>query len=415
MKNKFKWDSFSDQPYQLADKSYKKAMKKKHRFDILWLLLINLCCFPLALLASFFFKGRAQQRHQFFGLCINLDKGEQQRQLVTELGCKQLQIRLPLADIAKLDEYVAFRAQFSECEVLINVLQDREHIEDHRLLVTDMRKVFSAFAGSVSTFQVGNAINRSKWGFFSVAEYLAFYQQVQQLRDAEFSKVKLVGPAVIDYEYHFTIRALFNRYRVKFDKVAALLYVDRRGAPENPQTGIFDTSRKIDFLYSLVKLSTKTSDEIVISEVNWPLSKTAPWAPTSETECVSETDYANYMLRYYLLAFASNKVETVYWHQLIAPGYGLVDSRKGLVKRSAFYVFKNMLTQLQGTKVMSFTKVGNRYTLVCKSAVKWVEVHWYNGTQTETLVTEHLVLDKMGERMSGDITVSQSPVYLIRN
>ncbi|NQZ29847.1 MAG: hypothetical protein HRU06_01180 [Oceanospirillaceae bacterium] len=415
MNDKFKWDHHSDQPYQLADKSYKKAMKKKHRADIWLLLVTNLFYFPLALIAAFFIKGKKVKRDKFFGLCVNLDKGDQQQQLIAELGCQQLQIRLPLADIDNLDKYVAFREEFAHCEVLINVLQDRNHIENHSLLLENTRKIFNAFAGSVATFQIGNAINRTKWGFFSVAEYLSFYQQVQQLRDSEFPDIKLVGPAVIDYEYHFTIRALFNGYRIKFDKLAALLYVDRRGAPENTQTGIFDTTRKIDFLYALAKLSGKSSDEIIISEANWPLSNTAPWAPTSETECIDEEDYANYLLRYYLLAFASDKVESVYWHQLIASGYGLVDAREGLVKRGAFYVFKTMLAQLQGSCVVSFRKEGDAHHLICSKADSVIEVLWNSGEQQQSLITEHRVIDKMGEALTGDIFIGQSPIYLIRD
>ncbi len=77
------------------------------------------------------------------------------------------------------------------------------------------------------------------------------------------------------------------------------MYVDRRGSPYNTQYGIFDTKNKIDLLYSLTKLSWKTSNEIYITEVNWPISNTAPYAPTSEHECVSEDDYKKFMLEYH--------------------------------------------------------------------------------------------------------------------
>ena len=31
MKEKFVWDKYSDQPYQIADKAYKKQMRSQHR------------------------------------------------------------------------------------------------------------------------------------------------------------------------------------------------------------------------------------------------------------------------------------------------------------------------------------------------------------------------------------------------
>jgi len=127
--------------------------------------------------------------------------------------------------------------------------------------------------------------------------------------------------------------------------LSSLLYVDRRGAPQNTQMGIFDTKNKIDMLYSLVKMSPKMkSDAIYITEVNWPLSGTAPYAPTSEIECVSEELYAQYMLDYFQIAKKSKKVGKVFWHQLVAPGYGLVDNREEKIRKTkAFYEFQKLL------------------------------------------------------------------------
>jgi len=148
---------------------------------------------------------------------------------------------------------------------------------------------------------------------------------------------------VIDFEYHYTIRTLFNLFKVRYDKFSSLLYVDRRGSPDNKQMLIFDTKNKIDMLYALVRLSPKSSNDIYITEVNWPLTGTAPYAPTSEKECVSEEDYSKFMLRYLEIAKSSRKIKRVYWHQLIATGYGLVEEREGKIrKREAFYIFKEL-------------------------------------------------------------------------
>ena len=110
---------------------------------------------------------------------------------------------------------------------------------------------------------------------------------------------------------------------------------------------IFDTKSKIDMLYSLVKLSPKIkTDDIYITEVNWPLSNTAPYAPTSEKECVDENTYAKYMIDYLNIVKNSNKVSKVFWHQLIAPGYGLVDNRNGKIRKTkAFYDFKELINK----------------------------------------------------------------------
>jgi hypothetical protein len=50
------------------------------------------------------------------------------------------------------------------------------------------------------------------------------------------------------------------------------------------------------------------------------------------------------MVEYFDIAYKTNKISKVFWHQLIAGGYGLVDNRDGkMVKTEAFYRFKELL------------------------------------------------------------------------
>jgi len=170
----------------------------------------------------------------------------------------------------------------------------------------------------------------------------------------------MIGSSVIDFEYHFSLRSLFNFYKVYYDKFSTLLYVDRRGSPFNTQAG-FDLYKKIELLWTMVKLSPKSADTIYITETNWPIKKTAPYAPTSEKECVSLEDYADFMVAYHLLALASRKVERVYWHQLIAHGYGLYSQVKDR-KNPAFLAYKVMVKLLQNRKFLDFD---------IKNRVKW--------------------------------------------
>ncbi len=349
MAKDFSWDNYSDQPHVLK-REEKKVLRKGHATDYLKLIMTNLFYFPY-LFFRFMLKkhvGKTEQTsNYFYGLCVNLDKGEGQHALIDELGVTSLQMRFFLNDMANMDAYVTFAKKFGkDKEILITIIQDRNHIEDVALLKEDMKKVFEKFQGVSQEFQVGNAINRIKWGFVSMEEYLVFYQNVQEVRDAYFPNIKLIGPSVIDFEYHFTIRTLFNGFKVYFDKVSALLYVDRRGSPYNTQMGMFDLKNKIAFLDTIVKSSRKANSSLYITEVNWPLSNTAPYAPTSEKECVSESLYCDYMLAYFDITKKSGMVEKIFWHQLIAPGYGLVDNRDNTLRKTeAFYAFKTMINE----------------------------------------------------------------------
>jgi hypothetical protein len=50
------------------------------------------------------------------------------------------------------------------------------------------------------------------------------------------------------------------------------------------------------------------------------------------------------MQDYIKIAKDTNRVSKLYWHQLIAPGYGLVDNRDGNIRRlPAFYKFKQLI------------------------------------------------------------------------
>ena len=341
LKPPFIWDYFSDQPYPLKDKKYKRGMRKHSIKDFFPLLLSNLIFFPLSILLMKFFRGKESLE---YGVGVDLDKGDIQIELVEELGVKHILIRMPLWDIERLDKYVEFAKKFKNRDILINILQDRENIENHNLLENNLRDIFEAFKGISKEYQIGNAINRTKWGFFSVKEYLDFFKVAQNIRDRDFKDIKLIGSSVIDFEYHYTIRSLFNLYPIKYDIFSSLLYVDRRGSPQNIQMGIFDTKNKIDMLYSIVRLSKKTNNQIYITEVNWPLSNTAPYAPTSELECVSEDVYNQYMEEYLKIAKDSRKIKRVYWHRLVARGYGLVDDSNGEIRRmEAFYSFKSII------------------------------------------------------------------------
>ncbi len=347
-KSPFVWDFYSDQPHVIKDRAYKKQMRKKHLIDYIKLFFTALFILPIAILFMKLFKGKQEiSNEDFYGIGVNLDKGPIQKELVEELEVKNLLIRMPLNDIKNIDSYLEFANSFNETSkknIFINIIQDRNNIENEDLFRNNLELIFTKFKDICFEYQIGTTINRMKWEFFSINEYMDFYMLAQNLRDEKFPNIKLMGPSVIDFEYYYNARAMFNLKKIKYDIVSALLYVDRRGAPQNSQYGIFDTKNKIDLLYSLVKLSPKCSNDIYITEVNWPISNTAPYAPTSEKECVSCEEYTKYMLDYHKIVKDSKKIKKVFWHQLVAPGYGLVDNRDGkIVKYPQFYKYKEMI------------------------------------------------------------------------
>jgi len=380
-------------------------MRKKNLFDYLLTFFTSISILPISLIFMNFFKGKKYPNNKkIFGMGISLEKGDIQIQLIDELNVENILIRFPLKDIDKIEEYEKFIKKFSNKNILLNILQNRENIEDLKLFKKNITKIFTTFSPYINEFQIGNAINRTKWGFFGMGEYLNFFEVALSVRDKKFKNLTLIGSSIIDFEYHYTIRTLFNFRKIKFDKLSALLYVDRRGAPENKQYLFFDTINKIKLLFSLVKLSPKTNNKIIITEVNWPLSNTAPFAPTSEKECVNEEDYANFMARYYLLSIASGRIETIYWHQLIATGYGLIDDRLEKKQRKSFLVFKTMVKILKDAKYLSFTIKNPLFSIKFQNKNEIITIYWnINKEQIIDLKSSDKIINSVGKELNNKI------------
>ncbi|QOP40809.1 glycosyl hydrolase [Sulfurimonas marina] len=413
MNEPFKWDNYSDQPAIIKDRNFKKKMRKKELFSLIKTILLSLIILPLSVMAMPFVKRKVVDSKKFFTLGIDFQRESQKTlEYIDEIGVESILLRCKLWEIESLDELVSFTDNCKEKQITLKIMQDREHIEDLELLKNDLRKIFSALSKNVNIFEIGSTINRAKWGFFSVNEYLKFFQVAYDLKNDEFPELNLIGSEVIDFEYHFTAHTLFNFFKLKYDGIASLLYVDRRGAPENMQLG-FTLSDKIALLGSMITLSPKTEHKLYITETNWPIQGTAPYAPTSEYECISEEMYANYMLRYYLLSFASQQVDYVSWHQLIAPGYGLIDNREGLKKREAFNTYAYMVKTLKNAQFLRLDIKRDYYILQAWINEQLVQIHW--SLKDTTLKNEEFfeVHDKNGVMIEDEILkIGASPLYI---
>jgi len=412
----YEWDQYSDQPYPLKDKLYKKTMRKREFFSLFKTIFISLIILPLSIVLLPFVKRKSINSREFFSLGVDHQREpEKTLQLIEELEVENILLRYKLWErdsLDSLEKFIQLTQKLRQKKITLKILQDREHIEDLDLLEKDLRTLFLKLHQNIDIFEIGTTINRAKWGFFSVDEYLHFYRVAYKLQQNEFPHIKLIGSGVIDFEYHYTAHSLFNLSKFKYDGISSLLYVDRRGAPENMQLG-FALSDKIALLSTMVRLSPKTAHKLYITETNWPIKNTAPYAPTSEYECVDLESHANFMLRYYLLAFASQQVDSVSWHQLIAPGYGLVDNRDGIKKYPAFMAFKFMYATLKDAQFLRLDIKRGYYILQFLVDERLLQIHW-SLKETTLINEEHFdVYSRDGEPIdTKKIAIGSKPVYI---
>jgi len=413
MKAPFTWDNYSDQPAQLKDKSYKKEMRKRQLFSLIKTAITALVILPISLVAMPFVRRRVIKQSEFISLGVDYEKEAQSTdELLQDLAVKNILLRFKLWEMDKIEILKIFLTKHSDKNITLKILQDRENIEDLDLLKKNLETIFTQLDGLIQRYEIGTTINRAKWGFFSVAEYNKFFLVAFKLKKTKFKSIRLLGSGVIDFEYHFTAHTLFNFFKYKYDGVSSLLYVDRRGAPENTQLG-FTLSDKIAWLSTMVWLSPKSTKELHITEINWPLTGTAPYSPTSEKECVNEESYANFMLRYYLLAFASQQVDSVSWHQLIAPGYGLIDNRNGIRKRVAYETFKYMNQTLHNAQFLRLDIKRDYYILQCLVNDTLLQIHW-SLIDTDLQNEEFFeVYDRDGKCIIQEtLEIGQKPTYI---
>ena len=218
--------------------------------------------------------------------------------------------------------------------VAIALVQDRRAVLEPARWDSFVGSVVEPLHDSVDWVEVGHAINRVKWGLWRFDDYLRLLAPAIELQ-RRHPGLRLMGPAVIDFEYHYLVAILRQLPRdFRFQALSHHLYVDRRGAPENRQ-GPFAAGEKMILARAIAGASSACEPRLIVSEVNWPLRGTGVWSPVDspyETPgprrndpSVSEEDYADYLLRYLLIALCSGMVERVYWWRLVARGFGLVD------------------------------------------------------------------------------------------
>lgn len=240
--------------------------------------------------------------------------------------------------------------------------QDRRALLEPAAWAAMCERIVPQVAPFADWIEAGHAINRVKWGLWSLREYRCLVEPMQDLK-ASFPNLRLMGPAGIDFEYPQVLAALSALPSgFRFDALSHHLYVDRRGAPENPQ-GRFASLEKFVLARAVARASGKCEDRLIVSEVNWPLADTGVYSPVCSPYLhpgqrvgapnVGEDTYARFMIRYLLQAACSGFVERVYWWRLAAHGFGLVDEQSDPWRlRPAYHAWVHLVNLLGEAKFL---------------------------------------------------------------
>jgi len=348
------WDHLSDQPHQHAGRWSKlgiRLMDSPHHLA------------DAVVVAASAPKIRARYRtlqrelHSApvpidgIGLCLRPWPEDPEAHLaaVEAMGVKKIFLRLhPWETDHDAEEELARELHHRGCDLVFALPQIRDLVTDLPRWRAAVEELGERFAPYGTRFQIGQAVNRSKWGIWTRNEYVRLYQVAAEVL-RRIDGAELLGPAVIDFEFQITSAVVNHRAKgLDFDILASLLYVDRRGAPENCQL-CFCTIEKVLLLKAIADTGRNSTSRSWITEVNWPLAE-GPHSPAGKTVAVSEEAQADYLVRYYLQTLASGAVERVYWWRMVARGYGLIAPEPDgtLRRRPSWYALKTLNDVLDG-------------------------------------------------------------------
>jgi len=416
----FEWNPYADQPHNVAPRKERLKHHLKHSGSYFSLVSANLKrAIPvLALYRKYRAKMYEEPVQIGDPFCLSISPVDRREEdtlvLLDELGIRNILLRIPSWEAKDLSRYETFSELLysREKEVRLALLQNREDVLQPSRWTDFLENVFSRFHSYSSYFEIGHAWNRTKWGVWDYKEYLRLVRPAVSL--AKKYQVKIIGPAVIDFEFHLYPPVL---NAVSFDKISSLLYVDRTGAPERKQFG-WDTPRKVALLKAIVDGTLDRTQDLWITEVNWPLKGTGKYSPASGKPNVSEEEQANYLVRYFILCLSSGLVQRVYWWQLVAPGYGLIDSREEKWrKRPSFYAMKTMVALLRGSLFLKRVPHSQAAIFLFSKEGRDFAVCWTPGKPVEYCfprrVSSVVNRDREEIAFSGNrIEIDQSPKYV---
>lgn len=320
--------------------------------------------------------------------------------------------------------------------VAIGLVQDRRAVLEPARWRDFCAGVLAGTADSVEWVEAGHAVNRVKWGIWNFDEHRRLLQGVADAAQ-DMGGVRLMGPAVIDFEYPFLVAALKNvPHNIRFGALSHHLYVDRRGAPESRQ-GRFSSLHKFALARAVARWSPVCDDRLIVSEVNWPLKGTGIYSPVGSPyeasgprlndPSVDEEHYAAYMVRYLAIAICSGLVDRVYWWRLVARGFGLVDDSIPAQWRErpayrALAVFLQMLGESRFTATVTDYEPRNapgiHFLQFDRPTGDRLWLAWSSVSETEVNLPFECaeVTDLYGEQVqtrTSTVRLNGNPVYLV--
>jgi hypothetical protein len=416
----FSWNEFADQPHNVAPRRDRLRYHLRHAGSYFSMIARDLAVAAPALKRYRAYMKAMHRRPVEIGSPFAVScshapgRDDEVVQALKSAGIRRTLVRVPSWERDDLARHASFVELLHRegLDVAIALLQRRDDVLNPADWEGFLADTFSMLSSAASHFEVGHAWNRTKWGVWDWREYMSLAQPALAL--APKHGVKLVGPAVIDFEFHLYPPTLA---KLPFDKISSLLYVDRSGAPESAQFG-WTMAKKLALWKAVVDRSLPSPRDCWITEFNWPLEGTGKYSPAPGKPSVTEEVQANYLVRYFVIGAASGIVERMYWWQLAAPGYGLIDSRESdWRRRPGYFALRTLVRQVGGSRFEGKAEPAPAEIFYFRKGSEKFAVCWTVRGEVEHSFSEtpRVIIGRGGDERPagpGPIRIDERPQYV---
>ena len=203
-------------------------------------------------------------------------------------------------------------------------------------------------------------------------------------KENENNKEKKLEVTSNNNEFYENIKYFFDKDSIIYDKTKVLFQVDISKAPE-VKTYIFDFFKVVNIYHAMSMLGAKIPNDNIQVELSINKNK------------LNESQINN-LLRTVLLAFASRKVDKLFFNKEL------------LKDEKSLQAYETMISYLDKATIVNFSNAKSLYVLTCKKDRKTFDIVW--SSQDEIELTEfNKVLDKYGNESKKDIKITNSPIY----
>src|SRR3990167_1619207 len=224
-----------------------------------------------------------------------------------------------------------------------------------------LEDVMSRFSSDIKNYEICSVPNRKNWSGYTIPDYItslkiaAEVAKKYQARSERSESINIFAPNIQDFEPFWQL-AIFEAIKdngINIQGSTDNLFVDRAGQPEafdehvlgrwlKDMAGmdLINKSRFLDLISERYGIKT-----FISSFTQWNLNVRAPFYNSSEERRVNADEYADYLVRYYVLSAAGGYTDRVYWGHYASYKEGIFDDNNNPEKEDAPEVHHKFIYQ----------------------------------------------------------------------